>query len=103
MPAQHLGVLWFISRAEGAASIKVRFVHPHRRGAGFLLLTERHGYWHATVDHSAKEYVCYEADHAVHTSTIEAFWSQVKRGINGTYVGAARLPGISRKILASSL
>jgi transposase len=40
------------------------------------------GYWHATVNHSAKEYV----RGPVHTNTIEAFWANVKRGIKGTYV-----------------
>ena len=55
------------------------FVHTDE-AAAFRSLTERHGYWHATVDHSMKEYV--RGD--VHTNTIEAFWSNVKRGISGT-------------------
>lgn len=48
------------------------------------------GYWHATVNHSAKEYV----RGPVHTNTIEAFWANVKRGIKGTYVhvSAKHLP-----------
>jgi transposase len=50
--------------------------------SNFKLLKERHGYDHEMVDHSAKEYV--RGD--VHTNSIESFWSQVKRGINGTYV-----------------
>ena len=43
-------------------------------------------YRHATVNHSIKEYVRGE----VHTNTIEAFWSQVKRGINGTYIHVSK-------------
>lgn len=39
-------------------------------------------YRHEAVDHSAKEWVRGDA----HTNTIEAFWSALKRGINGTYV-----------------
>ncbi len=41
-----------------------------------------YGYAHGTVNHAAKEYVRGE----VHTNTIEAFWSWLKRGVNGTYV-----------------
>ena len=52
----------------------------------FRPLTERHGYEHDTVDHSAKEYV--RGD--VHANTIEAFWANVKRGINGTYVWVSK-------------
>src|SRR6201999_4071507 len=48
-------------------------------GSAFRLLTERYGYEHDMVDHSAKEYV--RGD--VHTNTIESFWANVKRGING--------------------
>ena len=39
------------------------------------------GYKHETVNHSAKEYVRGNA----HTNTIENFWSQLKRSIDGTY------------------
>lgn len=54
--------------------------------SGYRSLTERHGYEHNTVDHSAKEYVRGDA----HTNSIESFWSQVKRGINGTYVWVSK-------------
>ena len=37
-------------------------------------------YPHATIDHAAKEYVV----GAVHTQTIEGFWSLIKRGIVGS-------------------
>ena len=43
-------------------------------------------YEHDSVNHSAKEYV--RGD--VHTNTIEAFWANVKRGINGTYVHVSK-------------
>jgi transposase-like protein/ribosomal protein L37AE/L43A len=40
-----------------------------------------YGYKHKEVNHSAKQYV----KGNVHTNTIEGFWSQLKRSINGTY------------------
>lgn len=43
-------------------------------------LTKR-GYSHTTVNHSALEYV----RGTVHTNTIEGFWSQLKRSLDGTY------------------
>ena len=39
------------------------------------------GYPHATIDHAQKQYVV----GAVHTNTIEGFWSIIKRGIVGTF------------------
>jgi transposase len=65
----------------------VRFVKEGSRlhtdeASNFKLLKEKHGYDHGMVDHLAKEYV--RGD--VHANSIESFWSQVKRGINGTYV-----------------
>jgi len=45
-----------------------------------------YGYRHATVNHSKGEYVVGE----VHTNTIEAFWSNVKRGIEGTYIHVSK-------------
>jgi hypothetical protein len=53
-----------------------------------LLATDENGvyiglkdYAHGTVDHRAKEYVF----GAIHTQTIEGFWSLVKRGIVGSF------------------
>jgi transposase len=54
--------------------------------SNFKLLKERYGYDHEMVDHGRKEYV--RGD--VHTNSIESFWSQVKRGINGTYVWVSK-------------
>lgn len=39
------------------------------------------GYAHAAVDHGRGEYV----NGDTHTNTLEGFWSQLKRSINGTY------------------
>jgi ISXO2-like transposase domain len=39
------------------------------------------GYPHATIDHAARQYIV----GAVHTNTIEGFWSILKRGVLGTY------------------
>lgn len=41
----------------------------------------RYGYTHTTVNHSKLEYVRGSA----HTNTIEGYWSQLKRSIDGTY------------------
>lgn len=41
----------------------------------------RTSYIHRSVNHSAKEYV----NGMCHTNTIEGFWSQMKRGVNGIY------------------
>lgn len=38
-------------------------------------------YTYETVNHASKQYVSGEA----HTNTLENFWSQVKRSINGTF------------------
>ena len=49
-----------------------------------------HGFTHAFVDHNRAEYVRGDC----HTQTIEGFWAQLKRGINGTHihVSAKHLP-----------
>lgn len=41
----------------------------------------RRGYSHTTVNHSTLEYV----RDIVHTNTIEGFWGQLKRSLDGTY------------------
>ena len=43
--------------------------------------TVRLGMFHSSVNHSNKEYV----RGLVHTNTIEGFWGQMKRSIDGTY------------------
>jgi transposase-like protein len=48
--------------------------------SGYKRLAEN-GFPHKTVDHRAHEYVV----GAVHTQTIEGFWSMLKRGFVGTY------------------
>jgi transposase-like protein len=78
----------------------VKFVKPGSKintdeASNFKLLKERYGFDHEMVDHSAKEYV--RGD--VHTNSIEGFWSNVKRGINGTYVHVSKkhLPSYLRE------
>lgn len=41
----------------------------------------RVGYYHESINHSVGEY----GRGAVHTNTIEGFWSQLKRSVDGTY------------------
>jgi len=43
--------------------------------------TKRMGYTHSVINHSKEKYV--KGD--IYTNTIEGFWSQMKRSINGTY------------------
>jgi transposase-like protein len=47
---------------------------------------KRAGYNHGTVNHTRKRYVV----GALHTNTIEGFWSLIKRGIMGTYHKVSR-------------
>jgi transposase-like protein len=49
-------------------------------------LTEKFGFRHLAINHGAGEYV--RGD--VHTNTIEGFWSQVKRSVDGTYHSVSR-------------
>jgi transposase len=78
------------SRREASVMHKLtKWVRPGSRvatdeGLAFANLVE-YGYRHGTVNHSKKEYV--KGD--VHTNTIEAFWSHVKRSIAGTYVNVS--------------
>ncbi len=44
------------------------------------------GYRHGTVNHSQGEYVRGE----VHTNSIEGYWSNVKRGLEGTYISVSK-------------
>ncbi len=48
---------------------------------GVYRTLKKRGYSHTTVNHSALEYVRGIA----HTNTIEGFWSQLKRSIDGSY------------------
>ena len=47
---------------------------------------QRSGYRHGSVSHERKKYVV----GAIHTNTIEGFWSLVKRGVIGTYHKVSR-------------
>ena len=59
-----------------------------------LLATDQHNayahlseeYKHGSVDHSRKQYVV----GALHTNTIESFWSLIKRGVMGSYHKVSR-------------
>jgi hypothetical protein len=65
------------------------FIHETVSDKVSLLATDEHGGYkamkgfpqHRTVNHKAKEYVV----GAVHTNTIEGFWSLFKRGIMGSF------------------
>lgn len=45
------------------------------------------GYWHRTVNHSAKQYVCQKSGATV--NAIEGFWANLKRAINGTHISVS--------------
>jgi transposase len=49
-------------------------LHGYRRAPEF-------GFKHSAINHRKKQYV----KGSVHTNTIEGFWSQLKRSLNGTY------------------
>jgi transposase-like protein len=49
-------------------------------------MTAKFGFKHARVNHGTGEYV----NGRIHTNTIEGFWSQVKRSIDGTHHGVSR-------------
>jgi len=55
--------------------------HIHSDEWGAYRTLDKRGYSHTTVNHSHLEYVRGTA----HTNTIEGFWSQLKRSIDGTY------------------
>jgi hypothetical protein len=50
------------------------------------LWTKKYGIEHDSVNHARREY----ARHRVSTNTIEGFWSQLKRSIDGTYHRVSR-------------
>lgn len=58
-------------------SVSLLATDDHR---GYLDL-KRSGYKHASVNHSKRNYVV----GAIHTNTIEGFWSLIKRGVMGSY------------------
>jgi len=70
-----------------AVSTKVSLISTDEH-SGYRLL--KHDYRHGFVRHSRGEYVA----GAIHTNTIEGFWSLIKRGIVGSYhkVSAKYLP-----------
>jgi transposase len=80
-------------KAKVAMDVKASSVMPHlvkNVEPGSILCTDesgsynyaaKYGYVHARVNHYQGEYVRAEA----HTNSIEGFWSQLKRSINGTF------------------
>lgn len=62
-----------VDRVEEGATIYTDEHKPYRKLKGL--------YNHAVVKHGNGQYV----NGVVHTNTIEGFWSQLKRGINGIY------------------
>lgn len=55
----------------------------HTDALGSYKLLRDHGYTHEYVNHHRGQYVSVTG---CHTQTIEGFWSQLKRGINGTHI-----------------
>ena len=51
---------------------------------GYREIRMWNGYWHKTVNHSKGEYVSRESGATV--NSIEGFWAQLKRSINGTHI-----------------
>lgn len=63
----------------------------HTDEAGAYLTVNAEGYYHMSVNHSAGQYV---GAKGTSVNSIEGFWAQLKRGINGTHihVSAKHLP-----------
>lgn len=80
-------------RAQTVENVKAKTVLPlvrERVALGSTVMTDEFpiynrvsndGYLHEVVQHGLREYVRGDA----HTNTLEGFWSQVKRSINGTH------------------
>jgi transposase-like protein len=76
------------------ATTMQNFIHEVVGTDVSLLATDQHraymhlsdSYNHGSVDHSKKKYVV----GAVHTNTIEGFWSLIKRGVMGSYHKVSR-------------
>jgi transposase-like protein len=76
------------------ATTMQNFIHEVVGTDVSLLATDQHraymhlsdSYNHGAVDHSKKKYVV----GAVHTNTIEGFWSLIKRGVMGSYHKVSR-------------
>jgi transposase-like protein len=64
------------STVEKGAKVHTDYLHSYR-------VLGEHGYSHERVNHNAGEYVSVTGSHV---QTIEGFWSQLKRGINGTHI-----------------
>ena len=57
-------------------------------------LNSFNGYWHKRINHAAGQYV---STCGVSTNSVEGFWAQLKRSINGTHIH------VSQKHLAKYL
>jgi transposase-like protein len=87
--------------ANVSADVLTRFLREAVSDKVSLICTDQwHGYAnvrdvgfpHAWVNHSVGEYARYDDElvGAVHTNTIEGFWSLIKRGVVGTYHKVSR-------------
>lgn len=75
---------WAVSRAMKDNVVEGSMVYTDE--ANTFKTLRNLGYRHASINHGAKEYV----RGPVHTNTIEAFWSHLKRSIAGTYVSVSK-------------
>lgn len=77
-------------RANHVVPAILKWVRPGSRiatdEAGAFRELFEHGFMHGTVNHRDGEYVSGQ----VHTNNIEAFWSHVKRSMDGTYVSVSK-------------
>ncbi len=79
--AQHLNEYWTPTMLKSIVNNVERGTRLITDDSSILKKTNRLGYFHDSVVHSKKEYV--RGD--IHTNTIEGFWSQIKRSLDGTY------------------
>lgn len=64
------------------ANVKAHSI-VHTDEAGAYLTVNAEGYYHMSVNHSAGQYV---GAKGTSVNSIEGFWAQLKRGINGTHI-----------------
>jgi transposase len=64
------------------ANVKAHSI-VHTDEAGAYLTVNAEGYYHMSVSHSAGQYV---GAKGTSVNSIEGFWAQLKRGINGTHI-----------------
>jgi hypothetical protein len=81
LKAKHIKEYWTPTILKNLADNIERGTRLITDDSTILRKSDRMGYLHDSINHSAKKYV--KGD--IYTNTIEGFWSQLKRSLDGTY------------------